>query len=69
MPFDKKDLPAPDKEGYEAYEQSKKDYLGDGVYADFDGYHIVLYTMEGNRICLEPQVMEALKRYENRLKK
>jgi hypothetical protein len=48
-----------------------KDYLGDAVYADFDGYHIVLTTEDGisvsNRICLEPSVMAALKRYEQRV--
>ena len=47
-----------------------KDYLGDAVYADFDGYHIVLTTEDGvyvtNVIALEPSVMEALKRYEQR---
>ncbi len=39
-----------------------KEYLGDSVYADFDGWHIVLTTENGfgpnNRICLEPQVMK-----------
>ncbi|UCG53606.1 MAG: hypothetical protein JSW58_08615 [Candidatus Latescibacterota bacterium] len=48
-----------------------KRYLGDGVYADYDGYHIVLTTENGitttNTIALEPPVMEALKRYEKRL--
>ena len=48
-----------------------KEYLGDAVYADFDGYHIVLTTEDGisvtNVIALEPSVMAALKRYEQRL--
>lgn len=50
-----------------------KEYLGDGVYADFDGYHIVLTTerLEPNtidRICLEPEVLHNLERYIQRLK-
>lgn len=46
-----------------------KKYLGDGVYADFDGCNITLTTEDGisttNRIVLEPEVREALKRYED----
>ena len=42
-------------------------YIGDGVYASFDGYHIVL-DLRGQdsttRIGLEPQVMEQLKRFQ-----
>lgn len=53
-------------------ENPTKDYLGDGVYADFDGFAIVLTTENGvevsNTIVLEPSVMEALKRYETRIK-
>jgi hypothetical protein len=41
-----------------------KRYIGDGVYADFDGYHIVLATdrAEGgqHKIYLEPAVFHAL---------
>lgn len=48
-----------------------KVYLGDGVYADFDGYHIVLTTEDGvrvtNRICLEDQVFENLVRLAKRI--
>lgn len=48
-----------------------KTYLGDSVYADFDGYHIVLTTENGgmfsNKICLEPSVYEALVAYTKRL--
>ncbi len=48
-----------------------KQYLGDGVYADFDGHHIVLTTENGlditNTICLEDQVYHSLVRYEARL--
>ncbi len=42
--------------------EARKTYLGDGVYASFDGYHVVLRT-EGNLIYLEPAVMDALARY------
>lgn len=42
-------------------------YLGDGVYASYDGYYIVL-DLRGQdnytRIALEPTVMRALKDYE-----
>lgn len=39
----------------------KETYLmGDGVYAEFDGYQIWLHTLEGNRIALERETMEAL---------
>lgn len=44
-----------------------KEYLGDSVYADFDGYHIVLTTENGygpnNTIALEPAVYAALVAY------
>jgi len=47
-----------------------KAYLGDSVYADFDGYHVVLTTENGygpsNTICLEPAVMDALWEYQKR---
>lgn len=45
----------------------KKMYLGDGVYAEYDGWHIILTTEYGeritNRICLDPTVVEALRVY------
>lgn len=45
----------------------RKRYIGDGVYAEFDGYSIVLTTENGisvtNRIVLEPEVYEALTTY------
>lgn len=53
---------------------SKKVYLGDSVYADFDGYYIELTTWNGypddprNKIFLEPQVYESLLRYVEALK-
>jgi hypothetical protein len=41
-----------------------KTYLGDGVYAMFDGYDITLTTENGlevtNTIVLEPEVLSAL---------
>ncbi len=46
------------------------DYLGDGVYASFDGYHIAL-DLRGQgsemKIALEPQVFAALLRYKTRV--
>jgi len=43
-----------------------KKYLGDAVYFDFDGYHVVLTTENGisatNTICLEPEVLESFHR-------
>lgn len=41
-----------------------KDYLGDGVYAHFDGGQIWLTTLEGMWIALEPEVLAALDRYK-----
>jgi hypothetical protein len=45
-----------------------KQYLGDSVYADYDGYHIILTTENGygpsNMIFLEPQVLKALDDYK-----
>lgn len=50
-----------------------KQYIGDSVYADFDGYHIVLTTENGygasNTIYLEPQVLAALDDYKSWLRK
>jgi hypothetical protein len=49
----------------------KPEYLGDGVYASFDGWHIWLKTGShddpGNKIALEPSVYEALMRYHAKL--
>ncbi len=48
-----------------------KDYLGDSVYADFDGYHVILTTENGfgasNTIALEPEVLAALNRFYGRV--
>lgn len=49
-------------------------YIGDGVYAQFDGYGIMLTTgshLESecdNRIVLEPEVIEGFQRYITDLK-
>ena len=44
-------------------------YLGDGVYASYDGYHIVLdlRAQDASRIALEPSVFDALVAYRERL--
>ncbi len=53
--------------------EKDKIYLGDSVYASFDGYNIVLTTENGylddprNRICLEPHVIDSLIEYKKRL--
>ena len=50
-----------------------KSYIGDSVYADFDGYAIVLTTENGlpgdpsNTIVLEPDTYEGLLLYVNSL--
>lgn len=52
-------------------EHNLKQYLGDGVYAECDGFSIWLRTQraEGvHEIALEPKVMAALLDYLNRLK-
>jgi hypothetical protein len=47
--------------------EPRKVYLGDSVYASFDGWYVTLTTENGygpsNTIHLEPEVLEALKRY------
>lgn len=51
-----------------------KTYLGDSVYADFDGYHVVLTTENGspvdpsNRIACEPEVLTALDQFIKELR-
>ena len=51
---------------------SQKEYLGDSVYADWDGFGIVLTTENGygasNTICLELEVLKALNAYVDRIK-
>lgn len=50
-----------------------KDYIGDGVYVSFDGYHIWLTVERGDegqaRIALEPEVFHNLVQYRKRLQK
>ena len=49
-----------------------KQYLGDAVYVDFDGFNLILTTEDGiratNRIVMEPQVHAMLTDYVARLK-
>lgn len=51
--------------------KSFKHYLGDGVYADWDGHAIILTTEDGvsitNRIVLEDSVYQDLNEYMIRL--
>jgi len=49
-----------------------KDYIGDGVYTIFDGYGIWLHANDLNhptdKIYLEPDVLEKLNRFAERIK-
>lgn len=51
-----------------------KDYLGDSVYAEFDGYSIILTTDNGfiddpmNTIIMEPMVLAKLDQFRQRIK-
>lgn len=47
----------------------EKMYIGDGVYASFDGYHIVLTTQEGETIYLEADVFVNLIKYAEKVLK
>ena len=56
------------KEFQEQYE--KEFYLGDGLYAHFDGYHIVLRAPRENgdhTVSLEPQVFNLLVAYRENI--
>jgi hypothetical protein len=49
---------------------SKRIYLGDGLYANFDGYHIMLFSERENEehwIGLEPEVFNNLLEYRTQL--
>ena len=39
---------------------NNKQYLGDGVYTEFDGWGYWLTTAEGNRIYVEPDMIREL---------
>jgi hypothetical protein len=52
--------------------KSVRQYLGDNIYANFDGYYIVLTVedkasfstnLTSNKIYLEPEVVHALEQY------
>ena len=51
-----------------------EDYLGDGLYADFDGYQIILAANDRvrcsptDKVALEPGVAQAFINYVNRLR-
>lgn len=47
----------------------KEQYLGDAVYASFDGYQVKLMTGDGGNqvIYLEPSVLNALFGYYNKI--
>ena len=52
--------------------EREPEYLGDGVYASFDGYHVWLRTGSHDNpeaIALEPEVWNALVRYRERVTK
>jgi len=50
-----------------------KVYLGDGVYAEYDGVSIILTTENGicttNRIYLEYEIIDGLNRYVEKIKR
>jgi hypothetical protein len=50
---------------------TRKAYLGDGVYAAFDGYALVLTTEDGlrttNTVVIEPEVYDSLRQYVEQL--
>lgn len=49
-----------------------KVYLGDGLYAEYDGWQIKLYASNGveatDTVYLEPSVLAAFERYVERLR-
>jgi hypothetical protein len=58
----------PTKDFAEVNANDSKSYIGDGVYATFDGYNIWLSTQSGSTIALEPGVFDALLNYRAGLK-
>ena len=53
--------------------KNRVEYLGDGVYVDFDGYQLGIWTSDGatdsGKIYLEPAVLNALVGYYKRVSK
>lgn len=55
-------------------ERNKHEYLGDAVYAEYDGYHIILRTEDhrdfhcNNKIFLDSDVLHALNRFVERMR-
>lgn len=47
--------------------EQNKSYLGDGLYAHFDGYQIWLTTQQGMEVAMEPEVQDAFLRYYQRI--
>ena len=47
----------------------KKDYMGDGVYATWDGYSVILIleAQDDSRIVLEPEVLAAVMQFYRRV--
>lgn len=49
-----------------------KEYLGDGAYVHFDGWHVWLTTHDGyrttNEVALEPEALNAFLEWLDRLK-
>lgn len=45
----------------------EQQYLGDGVYAFYDGYQVWVETVPGNKIALEFSVMQELIRYSRKV--
>lgn len=48
--------------------RQQQTYLGDGIYASHDGYHVWLCTLEGQRLALDPDVITALVNYNLRIR-
>ena len=52
--------------------QTNQEYLGDGLYAEFDGDQVWLFTHDGyqrtNEVALEPGVLESFLKYVERLR-
>lgn len=53
--------------------KDNQDYMGDGVYIEWDGYAYWLRANDhrdgfcSDKICLEPSVLRAIKRFEQRM--